>query len=187
MHARRLLLVLAPLALVGGCGGDGDFKGGASVPEAYKTYKRDGVSIAYPERWKVNRRQDSDGGSSTRITPAKQQPTPFGLILLSASPDAEKRFDNQVKGRRGVMKAVSDAKFDSDKEVDVPGAKEARRLQATVPPKGGSDPVEVKVDSLDLLRENGDTLTVVVAAPQRDDDKDELDPAKVIESLRLSG
>ena len=187
MHARRLLLVLALAALAGGCGGDGDFKGSASSPDGYATYKRDGVSIAYPEGWRIDRRQDSDGGSSTRITPKDQDETPFGLILLSASPDAEKRFKASVKGRREVMKAASNAKIDSDEEVDVPGAKEAHRLKATVPPRAGTDPVDVKADSLDLLRENGDALTVVVAAPQRDGDKDELDPAKVIESVRLSG
>ena len=189
MRARRLLLVPLLAVLIGGCGGDdgGDFKGGASVPAGYKTYKRDGVSIAYPAGWKVDRRQDSDGGSSTRITPKSQSPTPFGLILLSASPNAEKRFDNEVKARREVLKSVSEAKIDSDEKVSVPGAKEARRLKVTVPPGAGSDPVEVRTDSLDLLRDNGDTLTVVAAAPQRDGDKDELDPAKVIESVRLSG
>ena len=152
----------------------------------YSTYKRDGVSIAYPEGWKVQRRQDSDGGSSTRITPPDAKKTPFGLILLSASPDAEKRFKASMKGRRAVMKAASDAKLDSDEKVEVPGAKEAHRLKATVPAKEGTDPVEIKADSLDLLRDDGDTLTVVAAAPQRDGD-DELDPAKVIESVRLSG
>ena len=186
MHARRLLLVLGLAALLGGCGGDGDFEGTAGTPSGYATYKRDGVSIAYPKDWKVARQQDSDGGSSTRITPPDQKATPFGLILLSASPDAEKRFATSVKGRREVMKAASDAKIDSDEEIDVPGAKEAHRLKATVPAKAGTDPVEVKADSLDLLRDNGDALTVVVAAPQRDGD-DELDPAKVIESVRLSG
>ena len=85
------------------------------------------------------------------------------------------------------MQQVSKAKIESDKTVDVPGAKEAHRLKATVPPGEGTDPVEIKSDSLDLLRDDGDALTVVVAAPQRDDDKNELDPAKVIESLRTSG
>ena len=186
MHARPLVLILALAALVGGCGGDGDFKGSAGSLAGYSTYKRDGVSIAYPKGWKVERRQDSDGGSSTRITPPDAKETPFGLILLSASPNAEKRFKASMKGRRAVMKAASDAKIDSDEKVDVPGAKEAHRLKATVPAKAGTDPVEVKADSLDLLRDDGDTLTVVAAAPQRDGD-DELDPAKVIESVRLSG
>jgi hypothetical protein len=44
----------------------------------------------------------------------------------------------------------------------------------------------VKSDSLDLLREGGDTLTVVAAAPQRKGD-DDLDLKVVVDSLRLKG
>jgi len=119
-----------------------------------------------------------------RITPRHPAETPFGLILLAASPDAEKRFENTVKGRRAVMKEITKAKIDSDEEVDVPGTKEAHRLTATAPARAGTDPVEIKSDSLDLLRDDGDTLTIVVAAPQRKGD-DELDPKAVIDSVRL--
>ena len=63
----------------------------------------------------------------------------------------------------------------------MPGTEDARRLTATVPAKEGTDPAEVKSDSLDLLRDNGDTLTVVVAAPQRKGD-DDLDPKAVVDS-----
>jgi hypothetical protein len=185
MNARRLLLVPAVLLVGAGCGGS-DFSGKADVPAGYKTYHGDGVSIAYPKDWQVHRRSDSDGGSSVRITPHDQGKTPYGLILLVASPDAEKRYANTVKGRRAVMKAVTKAKIDSDEEVDLPGAKEAHRLTATAPPRAGTDPVEIRSDSLDVLRDNGDTLTVVAAAPQRKGD-DDIDPKAVVDSLRLGG
>jgi len=185
VHVRRLLLA-ASLLVVTGCGGGDDFSGKADAPKDYATYRGDGVSIAYPDGWQVARRQDKDGGSIVRITPRDQKTTPYGLILLAASPNAEKRFATSVKGRRAVMKQVSKAKIDSDEKVDIPGAKEAHRLTATVPPRAGTDPAEIKSASLDVLRDNGDTLTVVVAAPQRDGD-DELDPEAVVGSLRLSG
>lgn len=183
LRIRLATLALAAVVLAG-CGDELSGKSGA--PDGYKTYKGDGVTIAYPEDWQVARRIDSDGGSSVRITPKDASQTPFGLILLSASPHAEKRFANNVKGRRAVLKSVSRATIDSDEAVDVPGTKEAHRLKATAPPRAGSDPVEVKSDSLDLLRENGDTLTVVAAAPQRKGD-DDLDPEAVVDSVRLSG
>lgn len=185
VHLRLCLAVLAIASTVlAGCGG-GDFKGSADVPSDYATYRGDDVTIAYPKGWQVATRKDSDGGSSVRITPKKTTPTPYGVILLSASPDAEKRFANNVKGRRAVLKTVADAEIDSDEEIDVPGAKEAHRLTATAPSRAGTDPVEVKSDSLDLLRDNGDTLTVVVAAPQRKGD-DDLDPEAVVDSVRLN-
>ena len=182
---RRRHLLVPSLLLLAGCGG-GDFQGTPGTPEGYATYRGDGVTLAYPKGWRVATRNDDDGGSSVRIAPRKQSATPYGLILLVASPDAEKRFANNVKGRRAVMREVSKANIESDEEVEVPGAKEAHRLVATAPPRAGTDPVEIKSDSLDLLRENGDTLTVVVADPQREGD-DELDPAAVVESVRLSG
>ena len=81
---------------------------------------------------------------------------------------------------------MKNVKIESDKKIDVRGRQGGAPAEGDRAADGGTDPVEVKADSLDLLRENGDTLTVVVAAPQRDGD-DELDPAKVIESVRLSG
>jgi hypothetical protein len=186
VHLRLRLSVLTVAATaLAGCGG-GDFEGSAKVPAKYATYRGDNVTIAYPKGWQVATRKDSDGGSSVRITPKQTTPTPYGVILLSASPDAEKRFENNVKGRRAVLESVAEAKIDSDDEIDVPGTKEAHRLKATAPSRAGTDPVEVKSDSLDLLRENGDTLTVVAAAPQRKGD-DDLDPKVVVDSLRLSG
>ena len=182
---RRRLAALAVALPLAACGGS-DFSGKADVPAGYATYRGDGVTLAYPKDWKVARRDDSDGGSTVRITPREQSKTPFGLILLAASPNAEKRFANNVKGRRAVMREVSKAKIESDEEVDLPGAKEAHRLTATAPARAGTDPVEIRSDSLDILRENGDTLTVVVADPERKGD-DDLDPKAVVDSVRLTG
>jgi hypothetical protein len=176
MKALPLLLMV----LVAGCGG-GDFDGKAKVPSGYATYKGYGLTLAYPKGWKVE-----ESGSRAEITPPDHATTPYGLILVDSTPNAgEQRFKNLRDGRRTVMK-TADAKFSSDEEVDVPGTKEANRLKATVPPGEGTDPVKVESDSLDLLREDGDVLTVVVAAPQRKGG-DDLDPAKVIESVRVSG
>jgi major membrane immunogen (membrane-anchored lipoprotein) len=185
MRSRLSCLTIASALVLAGCGGS-DFNGKAASPANYATYHGDGVSISYPKGWKVARRVDSDGGSSVQITPHKTDTTPYGLILLSANPHGEKHYANEVKGRRAVLKAVAKAKIDSDDKVDVPGTKEAHRLTATAPARAGTDPVPIKSDSLDLLRDNGDTLTVVAAAPQRKSD-DEFSPKTVVDSVRLSG
>ena len=184
MTPRCVLPVFAAVLLLAACGGGSDFSGKASVPSGYATYRGDRVTFAYPRGWQVAQRKDPDGGSSVRITPKNTATTPYGLILLVASPNGEKRYQNALKGRRAVMKQVSKAKIDSDDKVDLPGTKEAHRLTATAPARAGTDPVEIKSDSLDLLRSNGDTLTIVAAAPQRKGG-DKLDPKAVIDSVRL--
>jgi hypothetical protein len=55
----------------------------------------------------------------------------------------------------------------------------------TTPPKQGNDPVEVKSDSLDVLRDNDDVVQLVVASPQRQGQ--EFDPSAVVDTFRLGG
>ena len=119
------------------------------------------------------------------ITPPDKAKTPYGLIRLSISPQAGGRFDSLADQRRIVVREVNDGKIDSDEPVDIPGAKKALRAAATTPPGRGSDPVEVKADSLDVLRDNNDVVTLIVAAPQRDGAK--FDPSSVVDTFRLGG
>ena len=51
------------------------------------------------------------------------------------------------------------------------------------PPGRGTDPVEVRSDGLDLVRDNNDVVFFTVAAPQRDGKT--FDPAPIVDSFRL--
>jgi hypothetical protein len=178
------LALLAALALPG-CGGGSDFSGDAKVPDGYKTYSNSGISFAYPGDWKVVERTDAEGAPAVEITPPDKSKTPFGLIQLSVSPKAGGRFQSLADQRRIAAKAATDAKIDSDGSVDIPGAKKALRATATTPPRQGTDPVEVKSDSLDVLRDNDDVVVLVVASPQRGGQ--EFDPGAVVDTFRLGG
>jgi hypothetical protein len=182
----RSLLPLALLCLAAaGCGGDGGdaFSGDPDVPSGYKTFDSAGISFAYPSDWTVDEGTSSDGGASVQITPPDKAKTPYGLIQLSVTPKAGSRFKSLADQRRLVMRDVNDGKIDSDDEVDIPGAKQALRATATTPPGQGSDPVEVKADSLDVLRSNDDVVVLVVASPERDGQK--FDPAPIVDTFRL--
>jgi hypothetical protein len=179
-----ILALLAVLALPG-CGGGDDFSGDAKVPDGYKTYSNAGISFAYPGDWKVAQRTDAEGAPAVEITPPDKSKTPFGLIQLSVSPKAGGRFQSLADQRRVAAKAATDAKIDSDESVDIPGAKKALRATATTPPRMGTDPVEVKSDSLDVLRDNDDVVVLVVASPQRDGL--DFDPSAVVDTFRLGG
>ena len=187
MTARPIaaLLCLLACAGLGGCGGGGDFSGEATVPEGYKTYASNGISFAYPGDWQVAERTDAEGAPAVEITPPEKSQTPYGLITLSISPGAGERFESLADQRRIVVRDVNDGEIGSDEPVDIPGAKKALRATSTTPPGRGTDPVEVKADSLDVLRENDDVVVFTAASPQREGQS--FDVAAVVESFRLDG
>ena len=184
---RPLLLVLgllaaATLASCGG-GGGGDLSGDPKVPDGYKTFETTGISFAYPGDWVVAERTDADGAPAVEITPRDKAKTPYGLIQLTVSPDAGDRFESIVDQTRIVVRDVNNGKIESDEEVDVPGSKKALRAKTVTPAGRGTDPVEVRSDGLDVLRDNGDVIGFTAATPQRDGQ--ELDIAAVVDSFRL--
>ena len=178
-----MLLCLLTAGLLTSCGGGSDFSGDPEIPDGYKTYDADGVSFAYPGDWQVARRTDQEGAPVVEITPPDKSKTPYGLISVLVSPKAGDRFESLVDQSRIVVRDVNNGKIDSDESVEIPGAKKALRSTATVPADQGSDPVEVKSDNLDLVRDNDDVVNLTVAAPQRDGQ--DFDPAAVVDSFRL--
>ena len=153
------------------------------MPDGYKTFSNSGVSFAYPSDWEVDESTDDDGAPTVEITPPEKTKTPYGLIRMSVTPDAGSRFKSLADQRRLVIRDVNDGKIDSDEEVDIPGSKEALRATATTPPGQGSDPVEVKADSLDVRRENDDVVVLTVASPQRKGES--FDAAAIVDTFRL--
>lgn len=183
---RPLPLILGLLAAgtLASCSGD-DFSGDAKVPDGYKTFSTAGISFAYPGDWEVAERTDDDGAPAVEITPPERAKTPYGLIQLSISPGAGERFESLADQRRIVIRDVNDAKIESDEPVEIPGAEEALRASTITPPGRGTDPIEVRSDSLDVLRDNGDVVVLTAAAPQRDGSR--FDTEAVVKSFRLGG
>jgi hypothetical protein len=183
---RQIATGLLALALAAsGCGGGGDFSGEAETPEGYTTFDGAGVTFAYPDGWQVEETTDPDGGPFVQILPPDKSKTPYGLVQLTVTPKAGERFESLADQRRVVLRELNDGEISSDEAVEIPGAEKALRAIGTTPPGKGNDPVEVKADSLDVLRSNGDVLTFTVAAPQRGEP--ELDPEAVVQSFRLAG
>ena len=180
---RPFALVLCLAAAGCGGGGDSDFSGDAKVPDGYKTFEGSGASFAYPSDWQVEDGTSDDGGQVVEITPPDKAKTPYGLIRFSVTPKAADRFKSLADQRRLVIRDVNDGKIDSDEEVDIPGAEQALRATATTPPGQGSDPVEVKADSLDVLGSNDDMMVLTVASPDREGQT--FDPAEIVDTFRL--
>ena len=186
LHVPGLLSALLLCLLAGSlasCGGGDDFSGDADVPDGYKTFSTAGISFAYPEDWDVAERTDADGAPAVEITPPEKAKTPYGLIQLSISPGAGERFQSLADQRRIVIRDVNNAKIESDEAVEIPGAKEALHASTVTPPGRGTDPIEVRSNSLDVLRDNGDVVVLTAAAPQREGF--EFDTEAVVSSFRL--
>jgi hypothetical protein len=182
---RTLPLLLLGLLALASCGGGDDFSGDLDVPDGYKTFSTAGISFAYPGDWQVQERTDADGAPAVQITPPDKAKTPYGLIQLSISPGAGDRFESLADQRRIVIRDVNDAKIESDEPVEIPGAKQALRAATVTPPGRGTDPIEVRSNSLDVLRDNGDVIVLTAAAPQREGS--EFDTEAVVSSFRLGG
>ena len=180
-----LLLFLLAAGTLSSCGGGDDFSGDPKAPDGYKTYSTAGISFAYPGDWEVAERTDADGAPAVEITPRDKAKTPYGLISLSISPGAGERFESLADQRRIVIRDVNKAKIESDDAVDIPGAEQALHASTVTPPGRGTDPIEVRSNSLDVLRDNGDVVVLTAAAPQREGS--EFDTEAVVSSFRLGG
>jgi hypothetical protein len=155
------------------------------VPDGYKQFSGAGVTFAYPGDWEVEQRDDPKAGPFVRILPPDRSKTPYGIVQLSVTPQAGDRFESLADQRRVLLRDVNDGKIESDDAVEIEGAEKALRAVVTTPPGRGNDPVEVKADTLDVLRSNGEMVVLTAAEPQRGEP--ELDAAAVVESFRLAG
>lgn len=182
---RTAACLLTAGAVLTGCGGGGskDLTGDAKVPDGYKHYSENGVSFVYPDGWQVASNA-TDDGPTIEITPSDKSKTPYGLIQLSMRKSVDgTSFKSLADQRRIVYKDVNDAKIGTDEKVTVDGAKQALRLTATAPAGDGSDPAEVKSDSLDVLADDDQMFVLTAATPDRDD----LDVQAVVDSFRVTG
>ncbi|MDP9385971.1 MAG: hypothetical protein M3P50_12225 [Actinomycetota bacterium] len=177
------LLLTAAAVLLAACGGGRELSGKARIPEDYATYQGAGVSFAYPKGWKVEERQTAAGATEVRITRPGQTATPGPLIRLAVEKGAGPRFESFADQRRVVIRDANGGKIESDEAVEVEGAEQSLSLETRYPPRQGSDPVEVRTESLDVQR-GEDIVTLTAAAPQRDDAG--LDPEAVVSSFRLA-
>jgi len=186
MRPLPLLLCLLAAGALSSCGGGGDdFSGDPTVPDGYKTFSTSGISFAYPGDWEVAERTDATGAPAVEITPRDKAKTPYGLISLSVSPGAGEKFESLADQRRIVIRDVNKGKIESDDAVEIPGAKQALHASTVTPPGRGTDPIEVRSNSLDVLRDNGDVVVLTAAAPQREGSK--FDTEAVVSSFRLGG
>jgi hypothetical protein len=167
-----LALLLAALALPG-CGGS-DFEGEADVPDGYATYRADGVSFIHPEQWEPAERDLGKGITEVRFQDPSASGDGDAAVSLTVQPDVGDRFEAMLESERSVLEDVGGAGV-SQEEVDVPGARKAYR--STIESDGAAS------EAVDVLAADGRHIALAAGGP--DDQRDAVDAAAVVDSLRL--
>jgi hypothetical protein len=157
---------------------------GAAVPQGQERFDKHGFSFTYPSGWQVKEEPGAGGqGRALFVTgpdsPARVPPqVAVGWERADVEFDALLLMDKVKIGRPGMQISVNEA-------TQVPGAKNAHRIEATYPLEDmtGADRT---IRSVYLFLEGDDhqMLDVVVRAPAEDFDRYGL--ADVVRSFRLS-
>jgi hypothetical protein len=187
LRATQRVAVVACLALaVCGCSGGGK---GPAVPDGHERFDKHGFSFVYPSGWKATEEADPAGK---------------GRLLFVTGPDSPARVPPQVAvSWRDVAADISEfdarllldkakigvahpgLKVSVDEAVQVPGAKNAHRMDTTYPVKDmtGADRT---IKSVQLFLESDDHLMVGVDVRAPAEQFDSYGLADVVSSFRLS-
>lgn len=180
-RATQRVAVLACLVLaVSGCSGGK----GEPVPEGHERFDKHGFTFIYPSGWAVKEEPGAGGqGRALFVTgpdsPAQVPPqVAIGWQKAEAEFDAVLLMDKVKIGRPGMQVSLKEA-------TQVPGAKNAHRVEATYPLEDmtGADRT-IKSVYLFLEGDDHQMLDVIVRAPAEDFDRYGL--ANILQSFRLS-
>lgn len=142
MRAAALIAAtMAPLA-VASCGGD-DGGGTATTPKGFRETKAAEFGFAVPSQWKVDKLTSDNEGQTFEARPPG---TDINRAQVRAASEREYRSD--VNGAALQIQAEIPVRRPgatrvASKPVDVAGAKDARRIEWTVPAGGGLQPARI--------------------------------------------
>jgi hypothetical protein len=173
---RLLPLLMIAALLVAACGGEDELSGDQVIGDRYTTFDDLGVSFAYPEGWE--RSLDVDRERSTTIRLTSPQGGPFVNVQRIEDPPS---FEALLEERASLRESDPDVVSETSAEVEVSGAREARRTVIEISEGAGETGQTI---TLAVLSEDGDAIFLTAAAAEG---SDALDPEAVIDSFRLGG
>lgn len=168
---------LASVLTLTACGGGEQLSGAPKVPDGYKTYRGELVSVAYPGDWTVKQRTTASGASIAVIQPSGSEPKPG--IRLNESASLNGTFDVQLAAQADVRKGTG-VTDESSEDVELEGAERAVRFTGKATASGKSfDSAGISVRT---KQDGGAFLSVIAPAGADDPDVD-----AIVESVRLNG
>jgi hypothetical protein len=141
--AAMALAATMPLAATG-CGSDDGADAKASTLQGFKTTETPDFTLALPAAWKVDKgKQDTGSGEFIEARPPGTDVNRLQLRIASSHDyksgiaDAAQLAEGEVPIRRpGATRVVS-------RPIEVDGARDARRIEWTVPAGGGIDAARI--------------------------------------------
>lgn len=180
MRAMRTAIALALVALLAGCGGD-ELSGEAEVPDGYSVYRGEGVSFAHPGAFEAEAQSNPNGTKEVTLRdPAGDDGDPW--IHLTIAPERGDDIEPLARSVRVATESVFKGEVADEREVEVEGATAARRLDARLPSRSGT---EFARESLLALAP--DERFFILSATVPESGEDALDRDAVIQSFRLEG
>lgn len=181
-----VVLVVAGLVL-SRSGDDGAFAGDPRLPEGFTTFRTSvggqELSFAYPRDW-GEVEQGSDRSATTLEAAGErsdEDTRPF--IQARVLPDSDASFEATFETNKQVtrLSGGTDTEIAEEREVDLPGAEEARLVEFrfdTQTGGGGTEPARLVA----LFAKSGNVfVSFGVGAPQSTG----VDPGRIVESFRL--
>jgi hypothetical protein len=181
LGAALALAAAMPLAATG-CGGDDGADASASTPQGFRKTETPDFTLALPEAWKVDKgKQDAGEGEFIEARPPGTDVNRLQLRVASSRgyksgiAGAAQLAEGEVPIRRpGATRVVS-------KPVEIPGAKDARRIEWTVPAGGGID--AARIVTVLALSADRTLVNLSVGVSQSDAGSARIDD--VVRSLRV--
>lgn len=165
MRTTALAAVLVLALAAAGCGG-GDDEAAGPLPDGLQALETDLFRVGHPEGWSVETAPSPDGIEGATLTNVLSPKLPDGTqaeVVVVATPGYGSSLDAAVdladeaaqtrNGRREVL---------ARKDVDVPGAEGARRIDADTPRQDG---VLVRTVNVLALAEDRTLVNLAIFVP----------------------
>jgi hypothetical protein len=179
MAARRGFMVTAALlALAISC------SGGEDVPEGFADVSGPTYAFAYPEQWQVADDADLSDGVVVFGDPGPGTVRPQATLVVDETFTGD--FDTAVDGLLNLASVeFENREVVGDETIDVPGAAEARLLEATYVEQGdGGEAVVVRQYDLFAVDQQGNLVYLYTNAAE--EDFDDATFRAIVESLELT-
>ncbi len=187
---QRVGVVAAALAamVLGGCGSDGDEQA-TKTPDGWRVSESRWFAFAHPADWTARTRPartGNPGETVTEVTAPRSGGEPLAVVVVGATPKYGSGFQGLLDANESnALVRFPNPKVVGERELDVPGAKEAKLIEREIPSGGGAGAPRVALRVFDLVALSEDDTAVNMAAQVKATDVDRSRVRQVLDSLRL--